>query len=305
EPEFPSSNRVPFSPSAPAGRSGSAPGGGPPSPPDEGDVDEGPGGVPGRQVLRGPLGHRAPGPAGPEGAGASQSQRSLAGHESRPEAPERREDGPGEPDAAAVRHAGEPRGAAARLHPQLRAAPQGERRRCQSPGKGEGPAGAREVGAAAPSQGGHGPCHGSAVPAGPQGQPDEGAGGRAGHGQAVLSYTDQGRPQAAFTGHARRDGAQRQPGVGGAGRSPTDRGHPAEPADSLPLTPSPPCRPASGQGEPLPLPAALCHLRRVCRRRRPVVHAKRHQLPSAPDTLPLQRRQSRPSTEEPAQPHCT
>ena len=62
---------------------------------------------------------------------------------------------------------------------------------------------------------------------------------------------------------------------------------------------------SSGQGEPLPLPAALCHLRRICRRRRPVIHAKRHQLPPTPDTLPLQRRQSRPSSEEPAQPHCT
>lgn len=49
---------------------------------------------------------------------------------------------------------------------------------------------------------------------------------------------------------------------------------------------------SSGQGEPLPLPAALCHLRRVCRRRRPVVHAQRHQLPSTPDTLPLQRKAS-------------
>lgn len=49
---------------------------------------------------------------------------------------------------------------------------------------------------------------------------------------------------------------------------------------------------SSGQGEPLPLAAALCHLRRICRRRRPVVHAKRHQLPSAPDALPLQRKAS-------------
>ncbi|XP_023388373.1 collagen alpha-1(I) chain-like isoform X2 [Pteropus vampyrus] len=64
---------------APAGRGVSAPGGSPPSPADEGDVDEGLGGVTGRQVLRGPLSHRAQGPAGPEGAGASQSQRSLAG----------------------------------------------------------------------------------------------------------------------------------------------------------------------------------------------------------------------------------
>lgn len=49
---------------------------------------------------------------------------------------------------------------------------------------------------------------------------------------------------------------------------------------------------SSGQGEPVPLPAALCHLRRICRRRRPVVHAKRHQLPPTPDTLPLQRKAS-------------
>ena len=49
---------------------------------------------------------------------------------------------------------------------------------------------------------------------------------------------------------------------------------------------------SSGQGEPLPLPAALCHLRRICRRRRPVIHAKRHQLPPTPDTLPLQRKAS-------------
>lgn len=49
---------------------------------------------------------------------------------------------------------------------------------------------------------------------------------------------------------------------------------------------------SSGQGEPLPLPAALRHLRRICRRRRPVVHAKRHQLPSTPDALPLQRKAS-------------
>ena len=49
---------------------------------------------------------------------------------------------------------------------------------------------------------------------------------------------------------------------------------------------------SSSQGKPLPLPAALCHLRRICRRRRPVVHAKRHQLPPPPDTLPLQRKAS-------------
>lgn len=49
---------------------------------------------------------------------------------------------------------------------------------------------------------------------------------------------------------------------------------------------------SSGQGEPLPLPAALRHLRRVCRGRRPVLHAKRHQLPSTPDALPLQRKAS-------------
>lgn len=79
EPVSPCSNPVPLSPSAPAGRSVSAPGGSPPSPADEGDADEGLGGVTGRQVLRGPLSHRAQGPAGPEGAGASQSQRSLAG----------------------------------------------------------------------------------------------------------------------------------------------------------------------------------------------------------------------------------
>lgn len=47
-------------------------------------------------------------------------------HESRPEALKGREDRLGEPDAAAVRHPGEPRGAAARLHPQLRAASQGQ-----------------------------------------------------------------------------------------------------------------------------------------------------------------------------------
>ena len=39
------------------------------------------------------------------------------------------------------------------------------------------------MGAAAPSQGGHGPRHSTALPAGPQGQPDEGAGGGAGHGE--------------------------------------------------------------------------------------------------------------------------
>ena len=39
------------------------------------------------------------------------------------------------------------------------------------------------MGATAPSQGGHGPRHSTALPAGPQGQPDEGAGGGAGHGE--------------------------------------------------------------------------------------------------------------------------
>lgn len=46
----------------------------------------------------------------------------LHSDEGGPEAFEGGEGGPGEPDAAAVRHAGEPRGAAAGLHPQLRAA---------------------------------------------------------------------------------------------------------------------------------------------------------------------------------------
>ena len=50
-PPVPCSNYMPFSPSAPAGGSVPAPGGSPPSPADEGDVDEGPGGVAGWQVL--------------------------------------------------------------------------------------------------------------------------------------------------------------------------------------------------------------------------------------------------------------
>lgn len=61
---------------------------------------------------------------------------------------------------------------------------------------------------------------------------------------------------------------------------------------SLPHSPTVAALLSSGQGKPLPLPAALCHLRRICRRRRPVVHAKRHQLPPPPDTLPLQRKAS-------------
>lgn len=75
-----------------------------------------------------------------------------------------------------------------------RSVPAGERGCRQSSGEGEGPAGAREVGAAAPSQGGHGPCHGTALPAGPQGQPDEGAGGRAGHGETPPHLTHPGCP---------------------------------------------------------------------------------------------------------------
>lgn len=49
---------------------------------------------------------------------------------------------------------------------------------------------------------------------------------------------------------------------------------------------------SSSQGEPLPLPAALRHLRRISCGRRPVIHAERHQLPPPPDALPLQRKAS-------------
>lgn len=35
-------------------------------------------------------------------------------------------------------------------------------------------------------------------------------------GQAIPGHADQGRPQAPFLGHARRDGAEWQPGVGAA-----------------------------------------------------------------------------------------
>lgn len=59
-------------------------------------------------------------------------------HESRPQAVEGGEDGPGEPDAAALRHAGEPRGAAPRLHQELRAAQESELGGAQAPALGGG-----------------------------------------------------------------------------------------------------------------------------------------------------------------------
>ncbi|KAM6236418.1 kazrin isoform 2-T2 [Spheniscus humboldti] len=291
--------------SAAAGGGRPAAGGGSPAPANEGNADERPGGDARQQVAGGALGHRAEGAAGAEGAGAGARQGGSAGHESRPQALEGGEDGPGEPDAAAVRHAGEPRGAAPRLHQELRAAQERERGRGESPGEGEGPPGAGEVGAATASQGGDGPRQRPPLPARPERQPHEGAGGRAGHGQAVPRHADQGRPQAPFLGHAGRDGAERQPGVGDAGRPPADGRHPAEPADPLPLAPPALGGPASGQSESLSFPAAVHHLRRLCGRGRPVVHTERHQLAPASNALALQRGQSWTGTEELAQPNRT
>ncbi len=59
----------------------------------------------------------------------------------------------------------------------------GERGCGESTGQRKGPAGEREVGSTAADQGGHG-AHGDAALADrPQGEPHQGAGGRAGHGE--------------------------------------------------------------------------------------------------------------------------
>lgn len=56
-PQAPTSDQLLLSPSAPAGGSGPASGGSTSSPADEGNAGEGPGGVTGRQMLRGPVSH--------------------------------------------------------------------------------------------------------------------------------------------------------------------------------------------------------------------------------------------------------
>lgn len=59
----------------------------------------------------------------------------------------------------------------------------GERGRSQGAGQGEGPAGEGEVGPEAANQGGHGAHGHAALAARPQGEPHQGAGGGAGHGE--------------------------------------------------------------------------------------------------------------------------
>lgn len=56
----------------------------------------------------------------------------------------------------------------------------------------------------------------------------------ASQGETVASHPDQGCAQAPLAGHAHGGGCQRkQPGVGDAGRSPSDCCHPTESADPL------------------------------------------------------------------------